>query len=321
MNRSGNIFFNVVTSENLMTELFGNFFKFRTFRDAVLELFLRKDQLNRIEFEHFDTQYSLPDDKGRPDLIIKNEEFEILFEIKTGNTNLTINQPNGYLEYLQDSSHNNKWLILLAPHDYDFLADWSSKIEEFLKQNPNSRIQTNIIFWKDIMKAIEHYDLSILSDYFKDLLELLKMWFELQNITFKTSEVTHMFKKDIPEILSKLFTIVDVVKNHNSKAFSVSHSKTSSEYGVYFKTNEGESILYFGIWYKFWREYQKPLCFGVKRTYPDNVRKKFSQLHGGHFIDFHNWRMSWIDQDILSKNNCSEFIAKLIEEELKQLIY
>ena len=320
MNRIRNIFLNIVTSENLMTELFCNFLKFRTFRDAVLELFLQKDQLNRIEFDHFDTQYSLPDDKGRPDLAIRNEEFEILFEIKTGNTNLTVNQPDGYLEYLREDFHNTKWLILLAPHDYSFLVDWSSKIDGFLKQYPHSGIQTKIIFWEDIMKAIEHYDLSILSDYFEDFLALLKMWFELQNITFKSSEVFLMFTKDIPEILSKLFTVVDMVKNHNSKAFSVSSSKTSSEYGVYFKTNEGESILYFGVWYVFWREHQKPLCFGVKRTYPDNVRKKFSQLHDGHFIDFHNWRMCWIDQDILSKDNCSEVIAKLIEEELKQLI-
>jgi len=303
-----------------MTELFCNFLKLRAFRDAVLELFLQKDQLNSIEFDHFDTQYSLPDDKGRPDMAIRNDEFEILFEIKTVNTNLTVNQPNGYLEYLRDSYHNIKWLILLAPQDYRFLGDWSSIIDEFLKQYPHSGIQTKIIFWTDIMKAIEHYDFSILSDYFEDFLALLKIWFELQNITFKASEVTLMFTKDIPEILSKLFTIVDVVKNHNSKAFSVSSSKTSSEYGVYFKTNEGESILYFGVWYVFWKENQKPLCFGVKKTYPDNVRKKFSQLHEGHFIDFHNWRICWIDQDILSKNNCSEVIAKLIEEELKQLI-
>ena len=320
MNRIRNIFFNVVTSENLMTELFCNLFKFKTFRDAVLELCLQKDQLNRIEFDHLDTQHSLPDDKGRPDLAIMNEEFEILFEIKTGNTNLTVNQPNGYLEHLRDDFHDTKWLILLVPHDYSFLGDWSSKIDVFLKRYPNSGIQTKVISWKDIMNTIEHYDLPILSGYFEDFLGLLKMWFELQNITFNASEVILMFKKDIPEILSKLFAIVDVVKNFNSKDFSVSQSKTSSEYGAYFKTNEGESILYFGVWYKFWREYQKPLCFGVKRTYPDKVRKKFSQLHEGHIIDFHNWRLSWIEQDILSKNNCSEIIAKLIEKELKQLI-
>ena len=116
MDREKNIFFGLIKNENSMTELFCNFLQFKSFRDTVLGLFLEKNELNSIKFEDIDTQCSLPNNKGRPDMIISNDSVKILFELKTEvDTPLTENQPFSYLEYLRTISSKTKWLIFFTP--------------------------------------------------------------------------------------------------------------------------------------------------------------------------------------------------------------
>jgi len=111
-----NIFLNVVTSENLMTELFRNLLSFKIFREPFIELFIERDKVKRIDFDDIGSQYFTA--QGIPDLIVINEDYEIFIEIKIGNTSLTDNQPDGYLQYLKDVKNKEKWMIFLIPKDY-----------------------------------------------------------------------------------------------------------------------------------------------------------------------------------------------------------
>lgn len=324
--RTKNIFYQLVNSENPTTELFCNLFAFKPFRDAVLErLLLPKELIETIEFEHCDTQYSLTKDTGRPDFLISNEFLQIIFEIKIRNPGLTRNQPVGYLEYLLNGSHQHKWLILLAPSDYSYINEWKSKKDKFLEQPHYPGIQTRIISWTDIIKIIEKNDFSTFNSYLKDFLELLKKRFEPEHITFTRPEVHYMFSEEIPKAIIKLFKIVDYVTDQLKLTqdigdIMVKSTDTLDEYGAYVKNKKDEDILFYGIWYKFWIEHKKPLCFCVSEKYsPSNTVEKFSHLHNGQFIKYGRWLVCWIDQDTLSKDNNMKEIANIIESELKQL--
>ena len=210
MSRTENIFFGLVRSENAMTELFCNFLRFKAFRDAFLSLFLEKDVMNCVSFSNCSTQNPLPEDRGTPDLAINDDSnFNILIEVKTGNTPLTHNQPESYLEYLKDEQQNSKWMIFLVPKDYRYLTELESKIDAFLSQHSKAGINTKILFWQHVIQIIKERELSILSSYFSEFYKFLKGWYQLKTINFNNAEVGRMFDKSIPEIMIKLNEIVD----------------------------------------------------------------------------------------------------------------
>jgi len=330
MEREKTIFSNVVNSENIMTELFYNLLVYKPFRDAFLELFLSKDELIYFEYDHFETQYNLINNLGRPDLIISNEKYEIFFEIKIDDIELQNSQPKSYLEYLcRESGVPNKLLILLVPKNYKFKNEWKLRIEKFDNEHQEKKVNTLFCFWEDVIEIIERYNLNMLSQIFSEFLELLKMWYDPKTITFNYKEVTHMFLDEIPKITINLYKVVDKVAEQLGKLYNISTSKGSKgypEYSIYIKDKDGMVILYFGVWYDFWFKYKKPLCYGVNiKKYPSDVTNKFLKIHGNNIIKEDKWKLAWIDRDIIEgtfegEEDCSEKILHIIKDELSQLI-
>ena len=98
--RETNIFHRVADSEVPFTELFCNLMSYKIFRECILnQLIGGKFSIKSIHYEHFTTQYRLPDSCGQPDLVVRNDDVEILIEIKINNSGLTNNQPINYLKY------------------------------------------------------------------------------------------------------------------------------------------------------------------------------------------------------------------------------
>jgi hypothetical protein len=321
MNDEPNLFSNVVNSENTMTELLLNFMKYQTFRKEFLNLFMNESSAQSVEYEHLSTQNRLPNNNGQPDFFIQNDEYEILIEIKTDDTDLTNKQPIGYLEYLKAIKKKNRQLVFLIPSWYQYRDKWVKRVDEYIgKKN----VCTYIIEWESIIKIIESHDFLMFNQCFVEFLGLMKNWFETDIIIFNNAEVTLMYnEKSIPAILQKLFNIVDEVKAFNSKhSAKIKYNKTSGEYALYFHNDE-EDILYFGVYFDFWEKHSKPLCFGIGDYYKKSYQKKFLKKHTDAIpfdYDGEKWFYGWIEDEVFLEENPIMKINKIIEEELLNLI-
>lgn len=315
-----NIFLNVVTLENQTTELLRNFLQFKLFRDIFLSLFLSDNEIvNSVENEHVITQKYLQD-YGTPDLCIENDSLLVLCEVKINDTSLTENQPEGYLNFLLSTEQNiDKWLVFIVPRDYRNYQEIEKKYEMFRIRNPNQTINTKIITWQEIIRIIEAKKLHACSCFICEFYEFIKSRFESKILEFSKEEVLMLFNKQMPKMLLNLFEIVDGVKNKIT-TYSASTATGKQEYGLYFKNNNGDRILFFGIWYDFWKEYEKPLCYGVDLKNFDNaIIKRFSNLIRNQYQDYDNWRIAWITEEVFYDKDNIVVIAKHIEDILSKL--
>jgi hypothetical protein len=314
MNRIENLFYNVVKDENSTTEIFCNLMKIKVFRDKFLSLFLPTEVVQEINYENFDTQPSI--DYGRPDMIIENEEVSILFELKTSKwCKLTGNQPNEYLKYLEtNKDKRHRWLVFLLPQDY--LQEKEINSDKII---PNG-INLKILYWEQVIDKIEENQLNNLNPFIDEFTNLLKMWFIPKTICFKTEEIKLMFTREIPETFFKLQELINQIGNELTKSFEIGSSKGKEEYGYYFKDSEGQSILWFGIWYKFWIDEEKPICFGIKKNYPDKIKQKFMKRYSNRLIEYKGWYLSWIENITLAGENSFEDILKELYPLLEELI-
>ncbi|GGD98313.1 hypothetical protein GCM10010911_66390 [Paenibacillus nasutitermitis] len=318
MRRVQNIYYGVVTNENSMTELLCNYMAYKPFRDLFLGLFLSNEELERFEYDHFQTQYTVELNNCRPDIVLSNDEYEILIEVKTSNSGLTENQPVTYLQHLYEAGEKKKFLIFLVPSNYAYQHIWSSKASEFIKRNGLANIQTPTIYWNELIHIIHESELFLLSEKIKDFYDLLKIWFEVKRITFTNSEVSFMFKPEIPSIMNKLFEIVNGVMDYCSKEFKGKITSNDTEYAIYFKDENKGYVLYFGVWYDFWDKHGSPLCYGVCSEWDEQTVKNFENKHK-LLYEQDNYLMMNVPEIMISSENCSEKVAQLIYNELAAL--
>lgn len=303
-----------------MTELLCNYMAFKPFRDLFLKQFLDPDELEIFKYNDFQTQYTVELNNCRPDIVITNDKYEILIEVKTSDTGLTENQPTTYLQHLYEAGKKNSYLIFLVPSNYAHEHIWSSKVSEITSKYVHSNIQTQIVYWNDLIHAIKKSELFLVSEKVNDFYQLLKSWFEIKNVTFTNTEVSCMFKAEIPSTLSKLFAIVDEVKKYCSKSFKTERNITinPAEYGVFFLDENGEYLLYFGVWYKFWEIHGSPLCFGVGTDWNEETVHKFVNSTNT-YIEYDDYFISVVPHTLITSEDCSAEIAKLVYNQLTVL--
>jgi len=319
LGRLQNIFYGIVNSENSMTELLCNFMAYKPFRNAFLKLFLDQGA-DSISYDDFQTQYTTDVNHSRPDMVVVNDECEILVEVKTWDMGLTCNQPESYLDSLSNSQKPYKCLVFLVPSNYTHLSEWNQRVDAWDKLGKN-KVPVKKVNWDEIISIIEQNDLNLLSDRFRDFYELLKSWFKIEPVIFSSMEVSYMFSSEIPIVLTKLYSIIDEVKDHCSQIYNVSKSINNEEYGIYIKNREDNNqLLYIGVWYDFWKEYGCPLCFGVNiYEWTKDVVKKFSTYHKDDSVEINGFRTVCIGKDILTDEHCSKKIISLVIEELERL--
>ncbi|MEQ9618810.1 MAG: hypothetical protein RIG61_06520 [Deltaproteobacteria bacterium] len=297
-------------------------------------MFLEKEILDKIEFEDCDTQKFLYR-YGRPDLIISNVDVEIIFEIKISSVTLTNNQPKSYLEYLNKCNQNTKWLVFLIPKDYRHKELWGKgmpgeiKKEEWRKRTPivlpNSNVKTQKLYWNDIIEQLEKHELPSVNQYFNDFVNILKSWFERMPIIFTNSEVKLMFSDQIPQVITKLFKIVDDLRDDLTIEFGNKIKirrplSNNEEYSIYIQDDNNQELLYFGVWYQFWGKYGKPLCYGVDGNEYDNTIVNTFRHSEKEVIEEDGWICSWIDENLIRNEDCQKDISSLMIKKVYDLL-
>ncbi len=313
--RLDNIFFNIIKNETSLTEVFCNLLYYKAFRDLFLDIVNKKRKilklgqlsLSSIQYENFSTEKSFGEDEncfdednnkiGRGDLVLKyNNDIEYIYELKIERyTQLTKNQPEGYLCYLKDDTR----LFFIIPRGYLHINDiynrWHQKTN-YSKKN----IENHIIYWEDILKEIKRSELNKLNLFIDEFCKILEYrWFDYIDIEFSNFEIQMLFKKqgnkkkelsmlldtNIPKIVSKLFEIIEDVKvdTRTEKAY------VTQNYAYYGRFVKNENIpkeweVWFGVDFKIWEKYQVPLTIQIFSDNEDEMEKIKNLEISTHFL-------------------------------------
>ena len=182
---------NVLNQEIVFEEYFCNLLYFDSFRNLFIDFINNKNKLldkkNIIKYKYFNTEVKLNNDNGRADLFLKikdtNEEF--IFEIKNKvYTNLTTNQPNSYLNYL-NSKHSN--LFFLIPGGY------KHKDEIIARWKDYNNVSNQILYWEDFINKITE------SNIYKDNTEI--------NMFYKFCLYWFVYCPQIKQPINKIFLL------------------------------------------------------------------------------------------------------------------
>ncbi len=307
--RDSNIFYRVADSEVPFTELFCNLMSYQVFRNSVFEKIIgEKYNCKYLEYDDFSTQFRLPNQYGQPDICIKNDDIEILIEIKINNSALTKNQPVNYLNHLK-TQNKKTLLVFIIPPKYSHKETLVSRF------NGTPDCNYKIITWNDILNDLKESGIHDINKIISEFTNLLTSWFNPEVTTFNPVEITYMFSNSIPTILEKLYAIVDSTKDATAPICK-SNKGQSREYGLNFQNKDGEHFLYFGVWNDFWQKHDKPLIYGVHKDYPEKVIERFCRNHKTKLIKMDSWHMTWFDQVDFDDPS---IIIKTIQAELDDL--
>ena len=255
--------YNVLNQEVVFEEYFCNLLQFDDFRDLFIDFineqsFIKFDK-NKIKYYDFNTEVKIEDD-GRADLFLNYENQEYIFEIKNKDrTNLTPNQPKGYLKYLE-----NQNLFFLIPRNYKHKIDIIDRWQDYCN---NENIENHIFYWEDFIRMLEKSGIHKKYTEIKIFYDFCSYWFNIELIEFSNIEkeilkkgyIVNDFKnKTIPVMLQKLESIIDnIAENCKLK-------KDNDVIGYNYSLEIKQYILYIGINYELWNEIGMPISIEIQ---------------------------------------------------------
>lgn len=281
--REENIFYNLIKNETSLTEVFCNFMRYENFRnlfiDMINEKIKSKENIidkSKVKFQDFDTEVALNNQKnGRIDFQLKINTNKIyLFEIKIKTyTNLTDNQPKGYLDYLKELELESENLFFILPKGYLHLKE--------IKNH-------NIIYWEDILKQIRKKELDKANVFINEFCEIIDLnWFYFEKIDFSKNELELIFsdKKDkgykmienvnIPILMNKLFQIIVDTKVEYYKKDKESIEQRYDYFGYFLENSKNEIsdklAIWFGIDYKIWEIEKHPIIIQIETIEQEEI--------------------------------------------------
>ena len=304
--REKNIFYNVLRNETSLTEIFCNLLQYKVFRDLFLEMVNEKCKVLGIEefnlasvkYENFSTEVDLGSNdkeenskKGRADLVFAyRNEVEYIFELKIETyTNLTDNQPESYLKYLEvdEKDEANKRLFFILPKGY---LHKDEIIERWMKVKNHNYSERNIkhqfLYWENILDKIKEKELHKLNPFIHDFYEIMGYrWFYYEDIEFsqKEIELINLAREDkmsknenVPELMMKLLKIVD--ETYSKFEINNKNDKQHAEYYGYYLRNSQYEIpenwdIWFGIDYEIWSKEKFPLTIQINSDDPNENEK------------------------------------------------
>jgi len=315
------IFEDVIRNENSLTILLCIFLRYnKSFREKFLQKIF-KGKIPPVDSEDINIQFNTKK-YGRPDIIIKNDKLCILLEIKKEPwTELRRSQPRKYIDYLKEKNNQIiqcfKRVILLCPRNYWHQEQWEKGC------NDKKWINFHIIYWNDIKQIIQknkNYNDSLFGEFYNFL--------EVRYMDIKFTKGKLLNKTDVPEMMEELSKIVKIIHE-----FIISHYSIHPDYysdrdrfedGYDYKSDKnGRDILYWGIWYKFWKKQYTPLCFGVCETWDNKqvvklFRETYRKCKKIYENDKEIWYMEPITKDDLCKNK--EDIKRKIEQKIGKFL-
>ncbi len=275
--REENIFYNLIKNETSLTEVFCNFMKYENFRNLFIDMINEKIKNKEnvidksiLKFQDFDTEVALNNQKhGRIDLQLKINAHKIyLFEIKIETyTNLTDNQPKGYLDYLEELELEIENLFFILPKRYFYL----NKIKNH-----------NIIYWEDILKQIRKLELHKENIFINEFCNILDYkWFYFEKIEFTENELGLIFKykvgedsemfenSSVPSLINKLCQIIVDTKVEHVKKDKDSIWQRCDYFGYFLENSKYEIsdklTIWFGIDYNIWEVENHPIIIQIEK--------------------------------------------------------
>jgi hypothetical protein len=313
-----NIFENLVTNENSLTELLCNLTRCSSFRRPFLARLLSDECSSHIAQDDIDTQERL-DGCGQPDLIIRNDEVYALIEVKVrDDRGCTIYQPDGYFESLLRSKSPERWLVFVLPRGWPDRKRLGARLSELA--DSGGGIRTRIVIWEDVLEVIRESNLSEEPSYgpiFREFSELLSGWLIAKPIVFSKEEVRMLFSRDFAAAFSRL---VELIKQLGDKGRSYKTYRPGSGFELYFKNNSGEKILWLGFWPDLSREHGLPLWFGVNDDWPGWVQAAFRETYEHETKRFQGWTLGWVPRDVFDGDNALEKIWEQVDPVLQAIV-
>ena len=254
-------------------------------------------------------------------MINRHEEF--IFEIKNKvYTNLTTNQPNSYLNYL-NNKHSN--LFFLIPRGY------KHKDEIIARWKDYNNVSNQILYWEDFINKITE------SNIYKDNTEINMFykfclyWFDMKTIEFNEEEnklfndkgikMNDFTNTSIPTMIQKLEALVNNIGSHTN--MKIDNDTVGYNYSKIIK----DYIIYFGVDYNSWENNDIPLSIviqSVKNNHQEfklnlkniNTKTELSEETSNSIRQF-----SYIVKlnDTVGSKSFQENTIKLIFNVLKQL--
>ncbi len=354
--REKNIFYNVLKNETSLTEVFCNLLEYKIFRDLFLKIVnkrrkilqLKEFSLSYTKGKNFSTEKDFGENAecfdadennkiGRGDLIYEDKNgVEYIFELKVEKyTQLTKNQPKGYLCYLQKE---NERLFFILPRGYlhinEIYDQWHKETSYSIKN-----IKNNIIFWEDILNEIRRKELDKINLVIGEFCRILEYnWFDYDDIKFSRYEIKLLFKVhekkkegllmsmdvNMPKIMKKLFNIVENTKVETQTNKNYIH-QNPDYYGYFLKDDRipDEWYIWFGVDFERWEKYNFPLLIQI---HSDNEKemKKIKKLNIPELIVFEDEEpeddMVFIGIDKKIFENENENISEKFDKKIMALV-
>jgi hypothetical protein len=127
-----------------------------------------------------------------------------------------------------------------------------------------------------------------------------------------------MFTKEMPKTISKMYDIIYKAEEVLGKKFLLEKESRQGEVALFFK-EKNENFLYAGFRYSLYQCTRNWFWFGVGLDWKECVVSAFRQRHENTLIQFENYLICPVSEEILEKENYLEETIKIIEEELESL--
>ena len=268
------IFEGILNLENNFTEILKNLCEYKLFKSEFLK-FLDINYEN-IDDVYIETQYSL-EGNGIVDLHIKDEEKIYLIEIKI-KFNTSLSKHQFVKSYEKWAKKNNAIVKYLIPKKYKFIDEIKD---------------SKIYYLEELMKYIKLSGIYELNCYIKDFIDFYYkfLWID-KKYTFNEREI-QLIKGEkmkvmdilndvsVPELMEKLYKIVDEVKE--KIGYKKTKSQDSSQYG--FDINFEKNTIWFGIYYKAWQRKKRPFIVWVYEESINSKQKKELKKMGFEFYE------------------------------------
>lgn len=312
-----NVFFNVIKKEDQFSQLLVNLVNTNEEIKEIVQKFFFKS--SDIEIELFDTQLNF--EYGRPDIIFNlSNGGKAIIEVKTQDSGLTKNQPNGYIEILQEDSNLNRYLFFLIPKFYNHEVE----IRDRISKNPKrDSVHFKILYWNDlitelkvVLKPNENYEQFLMNE----LINHLNNKFGYYNIQFKTDQIELMYTNEIPSTILVLNKIIDSLqKSFGYKGIIWDNKQDGgygSGYGFWYKKS-----IFIGYWFELWEGKNAPLILMVNKKYVDhNVFSSFNKYFSDHSIQSFGTSCKFIDLfTVIKEPNNTEIINRMITNFINQI--
>jgi len=303
------IFYNIVKNENDFTELLCNMTKFMEFKNILANFFGIKGNIRSIKTQLIDEEY------GRPDLEIEFEDGFTIIEVKVRNSNLTKNQPAGYIKILKKRTEKVKKLFFLIPRYYSH----EQELKDSINKVKNSKI-IEIKYWEWFFERCKDNNIYKINEIVSEYYNLLKSKFGYETVVFYKEEKNIM--KESGKIMYKVGILLSILNSQLEDEFKIDSSGDFNEIGMAIKDKNNDKINYgwFGISFQLWEETGDCLIYEMSgdkhnKKYYDSFKNKFKKTY-----KIYKESRMYIRFDDYIRNENSDIISNKITKKLLEII-